>query len=164
MTRRAAFSSVSLILLLVFLLGLTLKKLDEAHHDLRSLSIELTESRESIVNKLVEFFTPILQQEHDALLQGKTPPTRIETIITQLKGIDPALIQEAVDKAMKEVARKETTTTSTSRPPSVSSTTTTTTTPQPPTTDPPISTSSSTTTTTTRPCALNLGLVKLCLQ
>lgn len=170
-SRRAGFSVIALILLLVFLLGMTLKRLDQATKERHQIQASLSLSQRSIVDKLVEFLVPIIEREQRDLLAGQTPNTRLESVLRQLNGIDPALVQQAVEKAMRDVAREEsTTTTSTARPRSqgVSSSTTTssTTTTRPPSTSTSTSTSSpsTTTTSTTRPCALNLGLVKLCLS
>ena len=163
-SKRAAFSIVALIILLVFLLGLTLQKLDKAEKQRNVLASKLTLSEDSIVTKLVEIFTPIIKQEQEALQRGQTPPQRIETVIEKLKGIDPELIKEAVQKAYEEINQQPTVTSAPATTTTSTTTTSTTTTRPPPTTTTTRPVPSSTT-STTRPCVVNaLGVVKVCLQ
>lgn len=159
MTRRAAISIVSLILLLVFLLGLTLEKLDKETKARRQFEAALALNEKSVVDKIAEFITPIIRQEVEALREGQTPTVRVETVLEKLKGIDPDLIKRAVEQAYREQAAREaqaraatstttTATTTTTRPPSTTTTSATTTTTNHP--GPP-----SSVTTTTR-CLVNL--------
>lgn len=166
--RRIAFAV--LIGLIVFLLGSLqhqAKRRDEA-------VAALQRTNEAVVNKLAEVLERTIRAEQAALEVQQTPLVRVEDIIAQVKGIDQALIDEALQKAYKAVASTPgpagptgatgargpvgppgTAATTTTAP---ASTTTTTRAPPRPTT-----TSSTTrpTTTTTRPCAL--GLLGACV-
>lgn len=170
-TRRAAASLVALIMLLVFLLGLTLQKLEKEKLARQKFQTELMSSQNSIVDKLVEIFTPIIKEQVAAVANGNPPGNKLSELISRLEGIDSKLIEEAVKRAQQNAgvaptgttsATRPTPTTTTARESTTTSTTSTTTTTIKPL---PTTTTSSSTTTTTRPCALDLpGVLKLCLH
>lgn len=166
-------SIVSLVVLLVFLLGVTIRKLDRAEADRDQVKTQLDLSQQQVVDKLVQYLQPVIQREVESLRLGQTPQVSLESVLEKLKGLDPSVIQQAVEKAMKAVGGTTVTTrasavtsTTQSRPSSSSTTstmnTTTTTKPKPQTTT---TTKPSQTTTTTMPkkCTVKLELLGLCV-
>lgn len=175
-TSRAKVSFSVLIGVIVFLLG-------SMYHSIkiRQAQIDrLTVVNQTVVDKLTDILTHTLSAETAALEAGNTPAVRVEDIISQLKGVDQALIDEAVKNAYKNVAQGKTgatgatgktgatgptgpsgTTATTAQATTSTAQPTTTTTRAPPTT----TTTRPATTTTTRPCSIRvLGLGILCGQ
>lgn len=172
---RHQVSFAVIIFLVVFLLG-------SLFHELKSRDVtiaRLTESNQTVIFKLSDIFVHTLAAEAAAQQAGQVPTVRVEDVIAQIKGVDQRIIDEALQKAYRDIAAQAKVTassTSTTRPASTATTattratsttttaraTTTTTTVRPSTTTtvpPP-----TTTTTRPKPCTLlRVPLLGLCL-
>lgn len=164
---RARIGFAVLIGLIVFLLGSLYHQSKERASAVQSLQ----RTNQTVVDKLAEVLERTIRAEQAALNAQQTPSVRIEDVLTQVKGIDQALIDQALQKAYRAVSTNPGPpgppgpagppgTTVTTRPAPTTTTTaapggtTTSTQPQPTST-------TTSTTTTTRPCAV--GLLGVCL-
>lgn len=161
---RRQWSYAVLIGLIVFLLG---SLYHELHVKDRAIA-SLTQSNQTVVDKLAEILGHVITTETAAIEAGQTPTVRIEDVLAQIKGVDQTIIDQALQKAYKQVGRGATGPQGPPGPagPAASSTTTTrpagstTSTPPAPATTTTSATTTTTrpaaTTTTTRPCTLRL--------
>lgn len=165
---RARLAFAVLMGLIVFLLGSLYQGVKQRDRRIA----QLVAVNETVVDKLADVLAHTIAAEKAALEAGQTPAVRVEDILDQVKGVDQALIDQALQKAYNQVARGPTGPTGRAGPtgpqgppgtstPAASTTTTTaaatSTTARPPPSSSTTSSSSTTTTTTTAPpCTVRL--------
>lgn len=175
MNGRGRVALVALAVLAVYLIGYAVK-VAEDNRELQKANRAAIAKLESSQQNAVDVLSKILAQAQQAEQAGLVEKGAVDRILERVEGLDPEIIERAVEEAKRLAGRPAVpgpqgppgppgpagagattstapaTTTSTTRPPTTTTSATTTTT----TTRPP------TTTTTTRPCVANvLGLVKV---
>lgn len=161
---RARIAFAVLMGIVVFLLGSLYREVKE--RDARIA--QLVAVNQTVVDKLADVLAHTIAAEQAALEAGKTPTVRVEDVLAQVKGVDQALIDQALEKAYNQVARGKTGATGPAGPagpqgpPGTTATTAASTTsstaraPTTTTTRPTTTTTSSSSTTTTTRCSVSL--------